>query len=98
MTARNISIEAYHKHLESGKALVQWVRIVEHLRKSLCPLTRAEIAQRLNMRDSSVCGRVNELLKAKLVVEHNRQQCSVTLQQAHPIGINYADPPQGELI
>jgi hypothetical protein len=35
MTARAISIEAYHRHIESGKALVQWAEIYEHLRTNV---------------------------------------------------------------
>ena len=99
MTARNISIEAYHKHIESGKAWVQWVKIFDFmLENSHTFFTRAEIAHYLGMRDSSVCGRVNKLLEAGLLVEHDRRKCKVTGSPAHPVGIKFDDPKQGKLI
>ena len=83
---RGISIEAYEKHINSGKALTQWVRIYQYLQWSR-PVTRLELSERTDIRLSSVCGRVNELIKAELIEEYERRQCSITKEPAHPVGL-----------
>ena len=84
MTVRSISIEAYEKHKNSGKQLVQWVLIYDWLRSS-SGWTRAEISEHMGIRMSSVCGRVKELLDANLLVEGPRRTCTVTGEAAHPV-------------
>lgn len=83
---RTISIDAYHEHLKSGKALKQWQKIYAAM-KLYKPLTRSELSDATGIRLSSVCGRVNELIEAGLVVEHERRKCTVTGRAAHPVGI-----------
>jgi hypothetical protein len=89
MTARAISIEAYHAHVDDGGALVQWVYILHFLKNDIDGAshgrTRAELAARLNIRVASVCGRVNELLEAGLIVELDRRKCIETGAKAHPL-------------
>ena len=91
MSARGISIEAYHKILASGKAASQWARIYHALlrrkEQGQHGVTRSEISSGLNMRLSSVCGRVNELINAGLIKEGDRRQCAVTKEPAHPIEV-----------
>ena len=89
---RGISIEAYYKHRESGKAMSQWAAIYDYLVLRL-PLTRSEISARTGIRLSSVCGRVNELIKAGLLEESPRRDCRITNEPAHPVGTKM----QGEL-
>ncbi len=86
MTVRKISIEAYQKHIDSGKQSTQWMRIYAWLGHCYVkPRTRSELASDLGMRMSSVCGRVNELIKAGLLVEDGRRKCAITNESAHPI-------------
>lgn len=47
--------------------------------------TRAELAQYVGMRLSSVCGRVKELLDLHIVTECPRRPCSTTKINAHPV-------------
>ena len=98
MTARAISIEAYEKHIESGKQATQWMYIYAYLGQKL-PLTRSELSEQLNMRMSSVCGRVHELIKANMIEELPRRKCSVTKEPAHPLKVKQiVNPDQGQLI
>ena len=90
--ARSISIEAYRKHIETGKAKTQWIKIYEFMRRRQ-PLTRSEISERTGIRMSSVCGRVKELLDAGLLIEEERRKCMITHEPAHPVGTD----TQGEL-
>jgi hypothetical protein len=87
MTVRAISREAYIKHLESGKALTQWQKIYNYLCANGGAFTRAEIAEVTGIRLSSVCGRVNELLRANMIAEFERRRCDVTGEPAHPVGL-----------
>ena len=98
MTVRSISIEAYEKHIESGKQATQWMKIYEFLGSHL-PLTRSEISSDTGMRMSSVCGRVHELVQAKLVIEGERRECGVTGEPAHTVTLKcqIVDPRQGGL-
>ena len=98
MTARAISIEAYEKHIASGKRDVQWVKIYTRLSYGV-PLTRSELSEILRMRMSSVCGRVHELIQANMIEELPRRTCSITKEPAHPLQIKQVDnPAQGQLI
>ena len=90
---RAISIEAYAKHIESGKQATQWMKIYAFLGSQL-PCTRSEISRFTGIRMSSVCGRVNELIKGGLIQEHGRRQCDVTSEPAHPVGIKPQPPKQ----
>ena len=88
MTARSISKEAYARHIESGKRDVQWVKIYRYIASlPLWPKTRSELSMILDIRMSSVCGRVNELIKAGLLVELGRRECRITKEPAHTLTI-----------
>lgn len=93
MSAKPISIEAYRKHIDSGKAHAQWVRIYVLLRFYFPPgyeqirRTRSELSDYTGIRLSSVCGRVNELIQAGLLTEYPRRNCQITNEPAHPVGV-----------
>jgi len=86
LTVRSISIEAYQRHIESGKQETQWVRIYTYLSHVL-PRTRSEISEETKIRMSSVCGRVNELMQAGLLAENERRKCRITGELAHPVRV-----------
>jgi hypothetical protein len=90
MAARNISAQAYRAHIQSGKQQSQWMKILTFLnnRYPQC-YTRSELASMTGMRMSSVCGRVNELMAAKLVEEKTRRKCAITDEPAHPVTITF---------
>lgn len=85
MTARNISIETYYAHIESGEALKQWMKVLNALRAHEKPFTRSELSDLTGIRINAVCGRVNELIKAGLVSEGDRRKCESTGKQAHEL-------------
>lgn len=85
MTANTISIEAYHQHIDSGRALTQWQKVFNVL-CSNPPLTRAEIETESGIRLSSVCGRVSELMKSGLICERGVRKCRITGVRATVIG------------
>jgi hypothetical protein len=99
MTVRAISIEAYERHIESGKRDVQWVRIYNHVSAygHIFPKTRSELSALLNMRMSSVCGRVHELIEAEMVEDGERRECKITGEPAHTVTLKVSDPRQGGL-
>lgn len=98
MTARTISIEHYHDHLESGRALRQWMVILRFVeRNAFC--TRAQVAEITGIRLSSVCGRVKELLDAGLIVESKaRVICPVTGKRVHGLVPSRRKPQQLQLV
>lgn len=84
MPVRAISVEAYAKHIDSGKQATQWMKIFAFI-EGRKPLTRSEISEMMGIRMSSVCGRINELLKANMIVEGPRRQCEITGEPAHTL-------------
>lgn len=89
MTAQRIkqtSVDAYYAMIAGPKLGEQQRAIVAYLARNCHrDFTRAELAQYLGLRVSSVCGRVNELLEQQAVVETPRRKCSVTGSSAHPL-------------
>ena len=61
------SLVGYREHVLSGKADSQRNCILACLFESAVPLTRLQIAKVSGIRLTSVCGRVNTLVKSKLV-------------------------------
>lgn len=81
---RRVSIDAYRKHIESGKALSQWMRLYQLLLTR--PYTRNEAARVLRIPLQSICGRTAELKAAGLVRESLcRVTCPVTGEEAHTL-------------
>ena len=93
---KQASIDAYYRMLDGPKLGAQQQAIIAHLaRHCHRDFTRAELAEAIKMRVSSVCGRVNELLAIQTIVEAPRRKCAITGSQAHPIQLA---PMQGELL
>lgn len=67
MTATYTSLVGYRNHVLSGKATSQRNQILICLFESAVPLTRLQISKITGIRLSSVCGRVNVLLKSDLI-------------------------------
>ncbi len=84
MPVRSISIEAYKRHIGSGKQATQWMKIFAFM-EGRRPLTRSEISEYIGIRMSSVCGRVNELVGARLLMEYGRRKCEITGESAHTL-------------
>lgn len=82
---RDTSIAAHIEHKASGKLGAQEQRILEFLRIRQFGLTRNEIAHALNLRLSSVCGRVNTLIKAGVARDEPRRACTITGTNSHVV-------------
>jgi predicted transcriptional regulator len=100
MTVRAISIEAYDKHIATGRRESQWMRIYRYISEDdTTPRTRSELSAYIGIRLSSVCGRVNELIKANMIKELGRRKCRVTKEPAHTLTLKtHVDPNQRELL
>jgi hypothetical protein len=73
------SIENYRAHRNSGKLGEQARAIIEFLAHHGCrDWSRAELSEAMDMRLSSVCGRVNELLHGRYIAAAPVRACSVT--------------------
>lgn len=80
------SIENYHLHRDSGELGRQAAAVlafIEHMPAR--DVSRRELAFAMKMELSSVCGRVNELLKAGLLVEGDKRACRMTGKTVHPV-------------
>lgn len=86
------SIENYHEHRRSGKLGAQAQVILDFLAENPGKnWSRSELALATSIRLSSVCGRVNELLKAKLITERPERICSVTKKTIRPVRIKRSE-------
>lgn len=90
MSVADTSLEAYREHRESGDLGAQQKKIMLFFHLKGGEHTRSELAEKIPMRLSSVCGRVNELIKLGYLVECVRRPCRVTGINAHPVKL----PPQ----
>jgi len=79
------SLEAYREHRKSGELGAQQRKVMLFFHMKGGEHTRAELAERIPMRLSSVCGRVNELLEMGYLVEGSRRPCKSTGRNAHPL-------------
>lgn len=82
---RDTSRAALQMMIESGAAGMQQARVLLYLRRKHRALTRNEIAEAMGIRLSAICGRVNELLKSRLLTELPRRPCRITGVNAHPV-------------
>ena len=90
---RDTSIEAFHAHKASGKLSKQQQDIIDWMRwdwimakpNDKGERTRSELSDGCGMKLSTVCARVNELLKLGKLVELPRRKCRVTGKSAHPV-------------
>lgn len=95
MTVSDTSLDAFREHRDAGKLGAQQKKVMMFFHLNGGERTRSEIARDTGMRLSSVCGRVNELVKLGFLVECPRRRCAVTGINAHPLKI---PPRQMELI
>lgn len=79
------SLDAYREHRDSGDLGAQQRQIMKFYHLEGGEFTRSELAEKLGMRLSSVCGRVHELIKLGYLVEGARRPCKVTRIAAHPV-------------
>lgn len=82
---RDTSRAAYKEHAGSGKLTEQQAQLVYFLRFKPEGVTRNEIAQGTTLRLSSVCGRVNELIKLNILTDGPRRKCTVTGINSHVV-------------
>jgi hypothetical protein len=75
MSVAETSIIAYHEHRDSGKIGKQ----AQHILNVMDPM------ESYSRRESSVCGRVNELLSLDLVREDPPRKCSITGKMIKPV-------------
>lgn len=79
------SLDAYREHRDSGELGAQQKKIMLFYHLEGGEFTRSELAEKIGMRLSSVCGRVFELLDMGYLVEGARRPCKVTGINAHPV-------------
>jgi hypothetical protein len=84
MTVAQTSINAYREHRASGKVGAQAKAILDFMnlgesysRRELHVLTGLEL--------SSICGRVNKLLKMGMLKEGSKRKCMVTKKTVSPV-------------
>lgn len=85
MTVASTSIAAYRDLQARDQLNPQQSRIVAHFALHPAPLTRAELAALISMKLQSVCGRVNELIEAGVLVEDPARKCGMGGRSAHPV-------------
>lgn len=79
------SRDAYEQHRGSGALGEQQRKVMLFFHTHGGEHTRSELAAKIGMRLSSVCGRVNELIKLSYLVECQRRPCKETGISAHPV-------------
>lgn len=73
------SLENYRLHSERGDLGSQSALVLAFMEnRAPRAFSRAEVSEALGMRLSSVCGRINELLKLSLLMEGEKRPCRVT--------------------
>ncbi len=85
MSVAETSLDNYREHRDSGKLGEQQRRVMLFFHMRGGEHTRSELAEKIPMRLSSVCGRVNELIALGYLDEAARRQCRVTGKSAHPV-------------
>ena len=85
MSVADTSLDAYREHRESGELGAQQKKVMLFFHLKGGEHTRSELSERIPMRLSSVCGRVNELIDLGYLVECQRRPCKVTGRSAHPV-------------
>lgn len=91
MSVAHTSVENYHEHRRSGKLGAQAQQILDFLKSNWTKnWSRLEIAASLDLRLSSVCGRINELIEARLVEERPERPCSITGKTVKPVRVSRA--------
>lgn len=85
MSVADTSLDAYREHRAAGRLSAQQKKVMLFFHSKGGEHTRSELSERIPMRLSSVCGRVNELIDLGYLVEGERRPCKVTGCGAHPL-------------
>lgn len=85
MTVAQTSIENYRAHRDTGRMARQTQQVFDGIAASRTDCSRGELAEKLGLRLSSVCGRVNELLARGLIEEAGVRPCRVTGKTVRPV-------------
>lgn len=80
------SIDAYHQHCRSGGLGKQASAIYLHVIESGRDWSRKELSRATGIELSAVCGRVNELVSARLLSEYPARPCAITRKLISPVG------------
>jgi len=79
MAVRDTSIQAYNDLVESGKGSTQRAEVLKLIVSGRqYDYTRQELSHLLAMPINAVCGRVNELVKANMIIEDHKKICPHT--------------------
>jgi len=82
---------AAHDALDAGTRRTQKQMILDLFHGAHVKLTRQEIADRTNLRLSSVCGRVRELLDGEALAVRGVQKCAATGVDNETVGLPAAN-------
>lgn len=89
MAVASTSRKAYHEMRDSGAICRQALDVLAVVGLSQFCLTRNEIAERSGLRQSSVCGRVNDLVAVGMLESVGKRQCRVTGRTAEQLQITH---------
>jgi hypothetical protein len=84
MTVADTSIEAYHEHRDSGRLGAQHLHILDQMRPGW-GYSRRELMLITGLELSSICGRVNELVKLGMLQEQSPRKCGITGRRVVPV-------------
>lgn len=80
------SLDSMIEHKESGKAGIQRLAILNHLRANPdLAMTRNELSRHFHYPIQSICGRIGELKKGGLVVEDAPRIDPITARKTKPV-------------
>ena len=83
MSVRDTSIATYHDIISKSGVGKSAQSIARFIAGHVDPVSRRQVARGLSMETSSVAGRVNELVKAGVVLETNKILCPVSKRQVY---------------
>jgi hypothetical protein len=81
------SIQNYREHRDSGKLGTQAKALLNFIQSMPAgkDISRLELAEAVEMRLSSVCGRINELIAAGLIAPSENRKCGVSGKTICPV-------------
>jgi hypothetical protein len=92
MPVRQTSLDALYKLEQSGKGAEQRTKVLRFMINNGGYFTRAELSKRTGLPINSICGRVNELLKLKMIFETGRRKCRVTGNHSLVVTVDEEEP------
>jgi len=84
MTVAYTSVIAYEEHKNSGKVGLQAMLIFNNMEENK-DYSRRELSELTGIELSSICGRVNEMLKIGMVEEADPRPCQFTQKTIKPV-------------